>query len=220
MKIKCIYLVLLLLNCNLLLSQTTGFSFLVGPSFPNSEVTELFPNRIIETTDTSYSKLFANYNNPNIGYNISIRGGISLSEMADFYGGLGLHKFKVSTIELNTLNINNTIGSMEMTTTVFPISAGINYYIFRNKFGVYFNGTLDYNYSIYNLDKIDSKYILKLSKSTASSSLGFTLGIGTALELGKAAWIIEVDYATINFLQNSTNNVSKNIISLKTGLKF
>lgn len=218
---KYIILVLLVLsNINLIFSQNASFNFFVGASLPNKEVSEFFPNRIIGTTDTINNSLLASYNNVEIGYNIGIKGNIELSESAFFYGSFGIHKFKVSDLQL--LNINNLeqIGSMTVQTTLYPISAGMNYYVYDGLFSIYLNGGLDYNYQVNSLDKIDSKYILKLSQETTNSSLGFTIGLGTEIPLGKAAWAIEANYSNLNFIGKESNANTKTIISLRTGLKF
>jgi len=220
MNKKYIFLVIILIsNFNLLISQSTSFNFFVGASFPSKDVSEFFANRLIETTDSTHKFLTSEYENVSIGYNISVRGNIDLSDKAAFFGSFGFHKFKVSDLLLLDNN-KEKIGSMTVQQTIYPISAGINYYLIDGAIGVYINAGLNYNYSVRTLDQIDSKYILKLSQESSNSSLGFTTGIGTEIYLGKAAFVIEANYSNLNLIGKDSKSSSQSIISIKSGLKF
>ena len=220
MKLNNIIIICFFVTFNWINAQEASFNFFVGPSIPSKEVSEYFPNRLIETNDSINKNLMANYQNVEIGYHISIRGNINLSDNAYFYGSFGIHKFKVSELQLLSVSNLEQIGSMDVQTTIYPISAGINYYLYDGLFRIYLNGGLDYNYQVNLLDNIESKYILKLSQETTFSSLGFTFGPGFEIPLGKASLVIEANYSNLKFIGQSTNENSKSIKTLRLGLKF
>lgn len=224
MKKYILFIILILINIGCLHTQTTNFTFFAGASLPNNEVTQIFQNNSIGTTDSIVSFLTPIYEHPNIGYNLSIKGSIKLSESTYFYGNIGFHKFKINNVKL-TKNLSSEysdeVGSFDVFTTLVPLSAGINYFAYQSSsLNFYFLGGLDYNFIIHSLENIESQYTLKVSQNISNSYLGLTLGIGTDIPLGKSSFVLEGIYSLLDYINNEKGSTMKNIYSIRAGLKF
>ncbi len=218
-KIAILTITLIISSLNLF-SQKSNYYFIGGISFPNEKVVNIFTDNKIETTDSIVQYNQVRLSSPETGYNLNFKLSLPLSDKASFFGGFGLYKFKTNEVELYESESAIKTGSFNFQTTIYPLSAGIIYKIYSSKFSVYSLAQLDYNYVVNSLDNIESKYILKLSKESTESQFGFSAGVGFEYSLGNAALILEGLYTNINYIQNSKNEINKQILSIKTGLKF
>lgn len=218
-KILLIVLITFLLTSNLF-SQKSSIYFTGGINFPGNSISEIFGNNIVNTTDTVIKSNYIVLPDVIPGYSLNLKFALILSEKAEFYGGFGMMKFLRKDIKLFSPVDNSQTGKMDVNTTIYPISAGIHYYILNNNIGIYLIGDLSYYLTNHTLNNIESKYILKLSQTTSESMLGFGIGSGFLLNLGKGSLIFELIYSNLNFVGKPKDEKVKNVLSLKAGIKF
>ena len=221
MKTKLLFfIIIILLSSTIAKSKESNYFVLGGLSLPNNEISNLFNNSTIATNDTTVRELAAVFDSPKSGYNLSIKITLDLSERAFFYGGFGMHKFPALKIGLFTTDKKESKGELEVTTTNYPVSAGIHYFIFKSEFNLYSIGDLSYNLISNSVNTQNSKYDLQIGKNPTDNRLGFGLGLGTIINLGQSGLVIEAIYNQLNFIGKSATEQNKTIITLRTGFKF
>jgi hypothetical protein len=221
MKTKILFFIVLFMLCNSIVkSKESNFFVLGGLSLPNNEISNFFNNSVITTNDTTVSELNGVFDSSKPGYNIAIKLTLELSDVAFFYGGFGIQKFPENRILLYEPNTTKSAGEINVTTTIYPISAGIHYFIFKNSFDLYSICDLSYNLISNSVNTQNSKYDLPLGKNPSESRLGFGLGIGTIINLGQCGLVIEGIYNNLNFIGKSLQEQNKTLITLRAGFSF
>jgi hypothetical protein len=221
MKTKLLFFIcMILLCCTIAKSKESSFFVLGGLSLPNNEVSNFIDNTLIPTNDTNVRVLNSIFDTPKSGYNLAIKLTVELSEKAFFYGGLGMQKFPETKVALYAPNSTDSQGEINVITTVYPISAGIHYYIFKSSFDMYSIGDLSYNLISHSVNLQNSKYDLPIGKNPTDSRVGFGLGLGTIISLGESGLIIEAIYNQLNFIGKTENEQNKTIITFRTGFVF
>jgi hypothetical protein len=193
---------------------------MVGLSLPNNEVFNFVNNSVLPTNDTNVTELSTVFDSPKSGYNLSVKLTLELSEKAFFYGGFGMHKFSESKIGLLNPKTYTSEGEINVTTTIYPVSAGLHYIISKSSFDIYTIGDLSYNFISNSVNTQNSKFDLSIGKNPTDSRLGFGLGLGTIIDLGKCGLVIEGIFNNLNFIGKTTTEINKSIITLRTGFSF
>jgi hypothetical protein len=210
---------ILLIGTNIIYSKS---NFLVtgGLVLPNSEVSNVFNSTTIKTSDTNNPVI--NITNPDLGaaYSIAAKLSFKLSEDAIFWGGFGLIKFAKFNYDLLNPAKNENAGYIVSQTSIYPLNAGVNYYIFDNSYSIYGIGNLSYNFITSTFNTVNSKITIPVGKNITDTRLGYSVGIGFELPLEKLSIVMEAIYSDLNYIGKDTKENTKSIINLCAGFRF
>lgn len=213
------YLVLTILISTDLVSKT-NFTVTAGLSLPNAEMSNVLNSSTVKTTDTTNPNLLINNPDMKVGYCISAKLSFDLSEDAKFWGGFGLLKYaKLEHSLYNTLKQEDA-GYLEAQTAIYPLSVGVNYYLYDGLVSVYGIGNLSYNYITTTYDQFKSKLPLTIGKNLTDSRLGYSVGFGFEFPLSKLSLVIETVYTDFNYIGKTNDESLKSAINLTFGFKF
>ncbi|GAB1370172.1 hypothetical protein MASR1M45_02300 [Candidatus Kapaibacterium sp.] len=202
------------------LSSKTNFSVLGGITLPSNSLKNIFDSNQIPTQDTVTTILNINYPDIGTGYSISAKLSLNLSENAVFWGGFSLIRFAKQENRLNKPSDNSDKGFIESITTIYPLNAGINYYLYDGSFSLYGIGNLSYNFINRAFNTDHSKISLGIPVNSSDNRLGYGIGAGFEYPLRNVSLLIEGTYNQINYIGANSGEESKSLMNVQIGVKF
>lgn len=200
--------------------KQNSFTVTGGIAIPNSEITNIFNSSFVTTKDTNnpiYSLVFPESSN---AYTLSAKFSLPLSENVNFLAGFGLVRFKELKYDLRSAAQNEYKGYLLATTSIYMISASVNYYILNDIINIYGIGSLAYNFLSNKVNTNFSQSPLNIAYNPTDSRLGFTVGMGLEIPLEQLALVIEPKYCELNYIGKSSQEKSKSIYMIEAGIKF
>lgn len=201
-----------------LFAQGIDVGFHLGLSTPNDKIANVYNKNQIKLNGDSLGNLVSR--GMDAGYHLAFKGRIGLADNADLYLGFGYHKFPQTKIEVIDPQTKKVLATLNSTTNIIPISAGLNLYPIRSIIGIYATGDLSYNYISSSLDYKIAGVEVPLTKTPTDGRLGFGLGAGVDLPLGLILLNLEAKYNYINFIGKTDKEDSKNYLSVALGVYF
>jgi hypothetical protein len=189
-------------------AQNIGFG--LGLSTPDDQLNDVYNRDRLENNSDLYD-LFRE--STALGFHLQGRVLVDMGESVDFTAGIGIHQFPDSEIIVLGAN-NDTLGSFETKQNVIPISAGIEYTLFRKMIGLYVAGEVNYNYFINSVSNEQLSVPLPLEETEyfrGGVSLGFGIDVATPILTAD----VGVRYNILNIIgKEAASEEQKSFVSL------
>ena len=179
-----------------------------GLSTPNDYITNLYNRNTIDSLDLIYGSA-------SLGWHIGVDLRIKLDKdgTSFFHGSFAWHQF--DPVVNDVIYKGKAEPFFDATTSVLPVAAGVDYYLFRSFIGLYVRGDVQYNIistRVHNVfDVIDE--VKKQPYDVKNNRLGAALGGGVEVNLLLIKAALEVKYNWINLVGKETDEKPKNYLS-------
>jgi len=218
----------LFIKPNELISQEKSLhiGFVTGLAVPNDKVSQFF-NESSRYFDFDSIKAVGHFildKAASMGYKICIKGRISLSDNIMFVPAIGIARFNEGRFIVEIPGVTND-SKIEVQTlsNVMAIGTGINGYLFKSFFSLYFTAELTYNYLAYSSDYVWTRNIsipIFATQFDNSHKLGYSFGGGIDMDLNLLSLNLEVKLNTLNIIKASSFEPTKNHFSITCGVIF
>jgi len=188
-------------------SDALGFGVFGGLSTPNDYITNLYNRNTIDSLDLIYGS--ARY-----GWHVGVDIRIALDKKANsfLHGSFAWHQFEPVVNDVVTDPSPQPLFSS--TTSVLPISVGVDYYLFRSIVGLYVRGDVQYNHISTRINNVyDVFNDIKVMRDAQNSRFGAALGGGVEVNLLIIRAAVEVKYNWINLVGKTAEEQAKNYLS-------
>lgn len=199
-----------------------GMGFFVGLSTPNDKVGDVYNNSTINVNNNNVVGNFVN-NGVSSGYHFGAKARIPMSENVIFTGSASWNKFPTSHATLTLPpEIKDTTININISEIIIPISAGIQFYLFRSILSLYGVGELSYNYITSTVDYPTQvgPIPLKLNGTPTDNRVGFGLGAGLDIDVKVVLLNVEAKYNLANLIGQTSGEKSKAYYTLSLGIYF
>lgn len=206
------------------LQAKSGIAIYGGLSTPNDKMSEFY----------NKDKVFSNTLNENVnllksaaatGYHIGARYKMPLSGSFVLHGGIGWNRFPQSDVVVTDPSNNKEIATLQVSHDIFPVNAGLSFYLINKGIGVYALGELTYNYfqstTNYKYNSIGIPLNLKdINTKPSNSRIGAGIGAGMDLNVLFATIFLEAKYNMMNIIAKDDGEPMKSYFTLSVGLSF
>ncbi len=192
-----------------------------GLATPNNKINDVYNGATI--SDDANKTWEALRGSTRLGYDLAARVRFTLSDNLQFSGGAGFSRFPQSDIKIVDPATKDTILSLKSTQNVFPLSAGVDYFIVRTIVSPYIGAELEYNYISSTVDYDTGTNIsvpLNLNTAPVDSRVGFAVGAGLMLDLALVAVNVDVRYHLVNLIGRTSEESTKSYLGLNLGVCF
>ena len=198
----------------------TSYGMFVGFSTPNSEINNIYNSNNLTQNDKNLGDFFRAGSKS--GYNIGASIRFPLSGNFVFRGGIAIHRFPQTSIQVKDPTNGNLLATLNTTQNIVPITIGLNYYLFREFVGLYATGDLSYNYisSSVDVSQANTSVSLPIATSTTDNRVGFGVGAGADLDLKLILLNLEAKYNIANMIGQKPGESTKSYFSLTFGVYF
>jgi hypothetical protein len=231
-KIRAIFLQIFVLTtfCFASISAKASFidfGFTAGVSIPSDNVSQYFDDFEFRTAsaDTSFAD-FGNFltDNPStFGYNFGIKARIELSEKFYLIPGISYFRFNKAQYASATpyeSKPDTFKTDIESTTSIVPISLGIQGFLFKSLIGIYGIAEVTYNYTSNSVLEKNIENLKERKFSETASRLGIGIGPGIQADLAIVDVGFEVKFNIMNIIGKSGNEPSKNYVNFAFNVFF
>ncbi len=219
--IACAMALLVFLSMSATSSAQTSITIGGGLAIPNDQVNNVYNSlSIADNTSKVWSTL---RESTKLGYDLNVRLRFPLAESIFFDGGVGFARFPQSTITVADPSNNDTLVQLLSTQNVVPISAGLDYFLFRSVISPYVSAELQYNYMSSTVDYAAGNGIgvpLNLDTAPVDSRVGAAVGAGFMLNLAITSLNVDLRYHMVNLVGKTSDEQSKSYVSLNLGLAW
>ncbi|MGB9702146.1 MAG: outer membrane beta-barrel protein [Candidatus Kapaibacteriota bacterium] len=194
------------------------FGINAGIATPDDKMNQVYNTNTLQLSQDSIANLISN--GMKTGYHLGVKVSMPLNSNFSFIGSVGYNSFPQSEIEVRDPASNQLLATLSTSTKVVPVSAGLNFYLFKTVLSPYIAGDLSYNYIS---TSVESKFMgttVPISTTPSDSRFGFGFGIGTDISLGLVDLNIEGKYNYTNLIGKTTNEPNKYYFTLILGLTF
>lgn len=202
-------------------SDETVVGFVGGLSTPNNQVADFYnADRIRYSIDDidKFGKFVLQ--GIDMGYHLGVRLRFPLDDRANFIAGMTFNRFPESMTDVVDPATGQVLTTLQVTSNIVPLSAGINYFIIDSFIGIYAMGELSYNYMFYTVDIPQDEFSLPISKTSTHNRLGYGFGAGIDLDLGLTKLNLEGKYNLTNIIGKEDGESNKEYFSLSLGFYF
>ncbi len=198
------------------------FGFHLGLSTPNDQINDIYNGDNLPYQIDDSTKGLGNLlkEGARVGYHLGIKVRLPLDDKFIFKGGLLLHRFPESEIEVTEPASDTVIATLASVQNIVAISAGMNYYFLKSFIGVYGVGDLSFNYMTSSVDKKMEKYSIPISTSPTDSRVGFGLGAGIDLDVKLLKLNLEGKFNIVNLIGKESGEEPKSFFALGLGVYF
>lgn len=188
--------------------------FFGGASTPSAKISELYSeNELKDAFEEPGEFLISSTSS---GWHAGVNPTIELSDKTHLNLSIAFHSFPASDTKLIDPETGDYFPFYETKTSVVPIKAGIDYYLFDKFVGMYVKGTISYNHvstSIQNLRKLYDE--ISAIRSTQEGSFGAGAAIGLMFDIPILTDLgVEVGYDRINIIGKASDEPSKDYLSI------
>lgn len=215
-KIKTLLLAIALILVSSNVFAAMDFGITGGFSTPNDNINDVWNTSRLQDTGKIWHDLYRDASD--LGYNFGIRLRFPLSRNFTFVGGLSLHRFPKSDLNLRLEDTDSVLTQLQSSQSIVPITLGLNVYLIRSFIGLYGVADLSYNY-ILNTVTYDGLPI-QASLAPSDSRVGFSFGAGMDIDLKAILANIEVKYHIANLIGKIDEEKSKAFLSVNLGIFF
>jgi len=188
------------------------FGIFAGVSTPNDYITNLYnSNTYKDLSDNPYNLI---YGSSKSGWHIGVDVRIKLDKDANtfLHGSFAWHRFEA--VENDVVVDQTKKPLFNTTTSVLPVSVGIDYYLFRSIIGLYVRGDAQFNTISTKVNDVYQAVSTITNMSDASNSrFGAALGGGVELNLLLIKADLEIKYNWINLVGKTVDEKPKNYLS-------
>jgi hypothetical protein len=198
-------------------SSAFGWGLNFGLATPNENLSDVYNSELLEN---GTRQLIGD--GLNLGFHLSAKVRIPLSESVLMQGGIGFNRFTENQLVLIDPTYNREYGTADLYQSIVPISAGINYYLTDSFIDLYLTGDLTYNYMAYNYGGITESYQI-LSDALDKDSdhrVGYSLGLGFDMNALIGDANLEVKYNVANLIGRPEGEDTKAFVTLTLGIYF
>lgn len=193
-------------------SDDLGFGVFGGLSTPNDYITDLYNSNTVDKIVDEPLNLI--YGSANYGWHIGLDLRIALDKDAHsfLHGSFAWHQFEpvINDVVLD----QNKKPLFSATTSVLPVTLGMDYYLFRSVIGLYVRGDVQFNTISTRVNTVyDAVKTLTKMPDASNSRLGAALGGGVELNLLLIRAAVEVKYNWINLVGKTADEKAKNYLS-------
>lgn len=209
------YVVFALLTATNLLGQSFGIG--LGLSTPSDKIADVYNSSTLD----SAGKNVGNYvgASAKLGYHIAARYRFSLGDNLRFNLGAGWHRFPEST--LNVVDAEGHVkATLQSVNNVYPISAGMDYSLFKSFLGMYLIGDISYNYLTTSVDITQGSVTVPLVTSSTTNRVGAGAGVGIDVDLKVFVLDFTAKYNAINLIGKDALEQDKSYVSLGVSVFF
>lgn len=214
-KIFFLSLIFLFFWTNISFSGTIEVGFEAGLATPNSKMSEIYNSNTLKLDTQSIANLISN--GLDAGYHLGLNLQMPLNEYFSFSGHLGFNSFPESKIYVTDPNTLDTLATLNTTTRIIPITAGLNFYPFKSIVSPYATGEISYNYIN---SSVNTSNNIPISQSPTDSRFGFGFGAGVDLNLKLINLYLEGKYNYLNLIGKESNEPDKHYFTLVLGVIF
>lgn len=200
----------------------TDFGFFAGLSTPNDEIANVYNTDQLRGAgvDSVYNLGKSAMDN---GYHLGVKLRFGLTDNLRLTGGFAWNRFPQTSQDVIHPETEEVITTINTTTSVIPISAGLNYYLFQNFVGVYLAGDLTYNFINSTVDFETEEGVsvpIQIDQDPANSRLGYSIGGGLDFNLKFAIVGLDVRYNYINLIGTESNEDPKDYLTVGAVIYF
>jgi opacity protein-like surface antigen len=218
----------LLLLCSVTVTtKAMEFGISAGLALPNDNISQFFKQTKSEVVLDNTIKETGNYlldKAASSGYIVEAKGRIGLGNNLDFVIGIGMARFNEGKYDLTvpgkSMN-DSTIGQIQSTLNVVPITAGVNVYLFKSFVNLYATGDITYNYMSYSYDLIwKGAPGIPISNSENDARVGYGIGAGIDFDLILLKANFEAKFNCMNLIGRISDEKRKNYGTFTVGIIF
>lgn len=181
-----------------LLSVTAGqaqssLSVGVGLSTPNEAVSSVYNNITLDNFDEDLKDAAA------FGYHLQAKYRFGLGENVRFALGAGWHRFPEADIIITNPSDEKTY-VLTATTNIIPITAGIEYSLFKSAAGLYVMGDLSYNFFVNSIGVKQEYGDLPFLVDEDPARVGVGVGAGMTFDLKVVGLDVAAKYNIANLI--------------------
>jgi hypothetical protein len=184
-----------------------GFGIFGGLSTPNDFITNLYNRNTVDSLNLIYGSATFGWH---VGVDLRIK--LDKDGKSFLHGSFAWHQFDPVVNDVMYKGKKEPL--FDATTSVLPIAAGVDYYLFRSVIGLYFRGDVQYNIittRVHNVfDVIDE---IKVMPDAKNNRLGAALGGGVEVNLLLIKAALEIKYNWINLVGKTVDEKPKNYLS-------
>ena len=190
------------------------FAVTLGLSTPNSQISNIYNrenmNTAVEDKDLSFL-----YGGLDLGWNLGINVQIELKEDINLNLGFAWHKFPENNNYVDVTNVQDQ-GWFKASTSIIPVTVGLDYYLLHSFIGLYIKGDLAYNHISSNVNTILDVYdeTNVILTNTKNGRFGCGLGMGAEFDAGLLRLALEAKYNWLNLIGKIDGEPQKEFLSL------
>ncbi len=183
------------------------FGIFGGLTTPNDYITNLYNRNTVDSLNMLYGSAKYGFH---IGADVRIK--LDKNSNSFLHGSFAWHQFEPVINDVVTSTSQKPLFSS--TTSVLPISLGIDYYLFRSFIGLYVRGDVQYNHITTRVNNVYDVFDeIKVMPDAQNSRFGAALGGGIEVNLLLIRAALEVKYNWINLVGKTENEQAKNYLS-------
>ena len=197
----------------------TSITVSAGLATPNDKIKDVYNSERYGNGTNVWDRVLES---AALGYNIGARLRFPLSN--DFQASVGgaFVRFPGSDVVLQDTATHQVYATLTSTQNVVPISAGVDYFIFRKLISPYIGAELQYNYISNSVDYPVSGVgvPLNLGKEQIDNRVGAALAVGSMFDLGIVSLNLDIRYHMINLIGATADEKSKQYLWANLGVTF
>lgn len=199
-------------------AQLLSPGFVIGLSTPNDKVGDIYNHDNLDLGNSKEGNLISK--GMDAGYNLGVKLRLPLNDNIHFVGSIGWNRFPEQTLEVRDPKADTVLLTLESSTNIIPITAGVNAYLFKSFIGLYATGDLSYNYISSSVDYKRGDVSIPIKTSPSDNRLGFGLGLGVDFNVGLVILNIEGKYNHTNLIGKDDKEKDKSYVTLGVGIFF